>query len=320
MNSVLSKSSTSTAGQRSENKVKAERNIKYAQSMGQMQIVKPKQLKRIKSLLSHSVHPSHSKSNNNNDKSDGILTSLPYTLNGLDDKIEPSDWKTALMNELDAKQYEISNKSNLLKYRHGYNSDSNELVINTSQPSCIDNKKPNHHNLAAMEEKLGAISKKTMINDWLHYNSIPNSANTDMPITSYLQHYQYSDNQEMFSKKEFGHTTNQERLSILSAQLKKQGKQKHDHIKEKLDIAAARRNVIKTNRRREQMDTALFETMNLIRKKKDCNNNNLLEQEDLNQLFYNNSEKKGTRKIYVSDTATSSSSLSNNNDCYFFYQ
>ncbi|KAI8085626.1 hypothetical protein BDF21DRAFT_397577 [Thamnidium elegans] len=242
MNSVLSKSSTSTAGQRSENKVKAERNIKYAQSMGQMQIVKPKQLKRIKSLLSHSVHPSHSKSNNNNDKSDGILTSLPYTLNGLDDKIEPSDWKTALMNELDAKQYEISNKSNLLKYRHGYNSDSNELVINTSQPSCIDNKKPNHHNLAAMEEKLGAISKKTMINDWLHYNSIPNSANTDMPITSYLQHYQYSDNQEMFSKKEFGHTTNQERLSILSAQLKKQGKQKHDHIKEKLDIAAARRN------------------------------------------------------------------------------
>lgn len=264
--------------------------------MGQIQIVKSKQLQRTKSLL----QPSHGSSSN----SDGILPSLPFTF---DDEIRPSDWKTTLMNELDATQYEISNKS--LKYRHGYNSDSNELVINTLQPSCIDNRKPNHHNLAAMEEKLGAISKKTMINDWLHYNSIPNSATTDMPITSYLQHYQHSDNQDMFSKKEFGHT-NQERLSILSAQLKKQGKQKHDHIKEKLDKAAARRNQIKTNRRREQMDTALFETMYLIRNN-NHNDNNVLEQKDLDQLFYNNSEKKGARKIYVSD-ATSSSSLSNN--------
>ncbi|OAD08317.1 hypothetical protein MUCCIDRAFT_105276 [Mucor lusitanicus CBS 277.49] len=40
---------------------------------------------------------------------------------------------------------------------------------------------------------------------------------------------------------------------------------KQDLVKQKLDIAAARRNEIKEIRLREQMDTALFETMRLLR-------------------------------------------------------
>lgn len=229
---------------------------------------------------------------------DGILPSLPFTLNGLEnDRI---DWKTTLMKELDATQHEINQKNN------NNNTDSNELIINT----CMDNRnrKPNHYTLATMEEKLGAISKKTMINDWLHYSTTTTN-DDNMPITSYLQHYQLDHNQQqdIFSKKEF--IKQEERSSLLSAQLKKQGKQKHDYIKEELDKAAARRNAIKTNRKREQMDTAFFETMHLIRSK---NNNDqlLLQQQDFNELFYNNCEKKGTRKPYLSDA--SSSSLSNN--------
>ncbi|KAI9358161.1 hypothetical protein BD770DRAFT_443378 [Pilaira anomala] len=299
MNSVLSSTSSNStaAGQRSENKVKPEITIKHA----------PPSTMDIQSLTdnSHSTY------------CDGILPSLPFTLNGLEnDRI---DWKTTLMKELDATQHEINQKNTSRPYYYNNNTDSNELIINT----CMDNRnrKPNHYTLATMEEKLGAISKKTMINDWLHYNnnSIPNSAgntttNDDtMPITSYLQHYQLDHNQQqdIFSKKEF--IKQEERSSLLSAQLKKQGKQKHDYIKEELDKAAARRNAIKTNRKREQMDTALFETMHLIRNKN--NNDQLLQQQqDFNELFYNNCEKKGTRKPYLSDA--SSSSLSNN-DNYF---
>lgn len=209
---------------------------------------------------------------------------------------DSSDWKNSLLCQLDG-------------IKKIDNTDSNELIINTLQPSGMDsNRKASHRYLAAMDEKLGVISKKTMINDWLHYNSIPNSATTDMPISSYLQHYHYNNDNTLFSKKEF--VDQRVEPSLFSAQLKKQGKKKHDHIKEKLDIAAARRNAIKSHRLREQMDTALYETMHLLRN----NNENeqhgkqILQQQDLEDLFLSN-EKKGGRKIYLSD-ATASSSLS----------
>lgn len=51
---------------------------------------------------------------------------------------------------------------------------------------------------------------------------------------------------------------------------------KQDLIKQKLDIAAARRNEIKENRLREQMDTALFETMRLLRQQEFEKGNNYL--------------------------------------------
>ncbi|KAG2214295.1 hypothetical protein INT47_000851 [Mucor saturninus] len=191
------------------------------------------------------------------------------------------------------------------------NTDCNELIANSLQPSGMDsNRHASHNYLAAMDEKLGVISKKTMINDWLHYNSIPKPATTTMPTPSYLQYYHNNNNNNcnFYSKKEF--TDRRDESSLISAQLKKQGKKKHDHIKEKLDIAAARRNAIKTNRLKEQMDAALYETMHLLR---NYNENmqqgkQTLQQQDLEDLFLSNI-KKGGRKVYYSDD-TASSSLS----------
>lgn len=209
---------------------------------------------------------------------------------------DSTNWKNSVLCQLD----EIKKIDN---------TDCNELVANSLQPSGMDNNRRASHNyLAAMDEKLGVISKKTMINDWLHYNSIPKSAATTMPITSYLQYYHSNNDRNVFSKKEF--TDERDEPSLISAQLKKQGKKKHDHIKEKLDIAAARRNAIKTNRLKEQMDTALYETMHLLR----SNNEDMqkgkqtLQQQDLEDLFLSNI-KKGGRKVYSSDD-TASSSLS----------
>lgn len=52
---------------------------------------------------------------------------------------------------------------------------------------------------------------------------------------------------------------------------------KQDLVKQRLDIAAARRNEIKEIRLREQMDTALFETMRLLRQQEfEKENNNYL--------------------------------------------
>lgn len=205
---------------------------------------------------------------------------------------DSSDWKNSVLCRLD----EINNIDN---------TDSDELITNTLQPSGMDNNRnASHNHLTSMEEKLGVISKKTMINDWLYYNSIPDSATTDMPISSYLQHYHY--NFTSLSKKESADPQDEP----SRAQLKKQGKKKHDHIKEKLDIAAARRNAIKNNRLREQMDTALYETMHLLRNNNENvqRGNQTLQQQDLEDLFLSN-RKKGGRKIYLSD-ATASSSLS----------
>ncbi|KAI8354556.1 hypothetical protein EDC96DRAFT_516453 [Choanephora cucurbitarum] len=41
--------------------------------------------------------------------------------------------------------------------------------------------------------------------------------------------------------------------------------QKHDRVRKQLELAAARRNEIKNNRLREQLDSALFETMRMLR-------------------------------------------------------
>ncbi|KAG1140941.1 hypothetical protein G6F37_008673 [Rhizopus arrhizus] len=57
--------------------------------------------------------------------------------------------------------------------------------------------------------------------------------------------------------------------SLLSAQL-----QQHDEVKERLDIAAAKRNAIKQNRLKEQMNLAWFETMDMI-KSHDINSQSL---------------------------------------------
>ncbi|CAO3695590.1 hypothetical protein CU097_007608 [Rhizopus azygosporus] len=66
--------------------------------------------------------------------------------------------------------------------------------------------------------------------------------------------------------------------SLLSAQL-----QQRDEVKERLDVAAAKRKAIKKNRLKEQMDLAWFETMEMIRSHE---NSNKVFPTPSNDLFY----------------------------------
>ena len=185
-------------------------------------------------------------------------------------KNELNDWKNTLLDELDATRHGIHQ-----------NTDSNEPVTNMLQPSGMENNRSaNQHFAIALDAKLGVISRKAMIDDWLYYNQ-----STPAESTSYLQPH---------------HCNKLPNTKRPAAKLKNKGKKKeHDDIKEKLEIAAARRHAIKLERLREQMDTALFETIHMIRENGD--------NQHLQDWLLNHDKD---RKSYLSSVSTSLSSLS----------
>lgn len=250
------------------------------------------------------------------------LPSPPQTINE-STVSDLEDWRAALLQELDATRNNINKKSSInnLQSNHQLTNkykSSGELLAKASQPSGLENNKiANKQSLAAIDEKLGVIPKRMMIDDWLEYNNIPNpAASPANDDTSYLQQYKDVNNDILFSKRSFSTNKQQqeeEGPSLLSNQLKKQGKMKYrDHVQEKLNIAAARRNELKTNRLREQMDTALFETMHMLRENSDGNNahNVLQQQQNIEKLFYDN--KKRGNKAHISFDASLSESSNDN--------
>ncbi|KAL9548016.1 hypothetical protein MBANPS3_005893 [Mucor bainieri] len=76
-----------------------------------------------------------------------------------------------------------------------------------------------------------------------------------LSLLTELDLLQHGENRDM--------NTDQQQMCIVNTCQPMERKQ--DLVKQKLDIAAARRNEIKEIRLREQMDTALFETMRLLR-------------------------------------------------------
>lgn len=310
------------SGQQQSNKSEQQKNIKHSRSMIDLQSNKSQE------RLATTQQNSHTKRRSLFTKrgSTMLLSSPPIKPmtellenDDKNDKNELNDWKNTLLNELDATQYKINN------YRMNIdNTDSNELIINTLQPSGMDNnKKVNQHFVAELDKKLGVISRKTMIDDWLHFNHnvIPDDSNSEeitIPSSSvqpsYLQHYHHSaDNNSLFTKNT---TTQQPASSLLSTQLKKQGKMKFDHVQEKLEIAAARRNAIKLNRLREQMDTALFETIHMLRDNHDNSNNN---KQNLEEWLFGDKKIQANNDYYLipnNNALEATSSLSNNDYCY----
>ncbi|GAN01196.1 hypothetical protein MAM1_0005d00628 [Mucor ambiguus] len=88
-----------------------------------------------------------------------------------------------------------------------------------------------------------------------------------LSILTELNLLQHNNNSDM--------NTDQQQMCIVNTCQPMERKQ--DLVKQKLDIAAARRNEIKEIRLREQMDTALFETMRLLRQQEfEKENNNYL--------------------------------------------
>ncbi|KAK4510843.1 uncharacterized protein ATC70_005278 [Mucor velutinosus] len=88
-----------------------------------------------------------------------------------------------------------------------------------------------------------------------------------LSILTELSLLQHDENKDM--------NTDQQQMCIVNTCQPMERKQ--DLVKQKLDIAAARRNEIKEIRLREQMDTALFETMRLLRQQEfEKENNNYL--------------------------------------------
>ncbi|CAO3614485.1 unnamed protein product [Mucor hiemalis] len=261
----------------------------------------------------------------NNDKNSVSPPSLLQSLTPSElksDKNELNEWKNTLQNELDATQYGTKNdKLTLFDLRINDNTDCNELAVNTLQPSGMENNKSANQRFATtLDAKLGTIPRKTIIDDWLYYNNcIPES---EMPVSSYLQHYRTENNLRDMNTEKMSTIVPEKKIlqegSIISAQIKSE---KYDHIKERLEIAAARRNAIKTNRLKEQMDTALFETIHMLREYNDVSNQQtIMQQQHVEEWLYGIDRKSGDRKTYLSSAseATASTSLSLN-DCHLSY-
>lgn len=250
------------------------------------------------------------------------LPSPPQTINE-STVSDLEDWRAALLQELDATRNNINKKSSInnLQSNHQLTNkykSSGELLAKASQPSGLENNRiANKQSLAAIDEKLGVIPKRMMIDDWLEYNNIPNpAASPANDDTSYLQQYKDVNNDILFSKRSFSTNKQQQEEevpSLLSNQLKKQGKMKYrDQVQEKLNIAAARRNELKTNRLREQMDTALFETMHMLRENSDGNNaHNVLQQQQNIEKLFNDNKKRGNKAHISFDASLSESSNDN---------
>ncbi|KAI8360000.1 hypothetical protein BD560DRAFT_491778 [Blakeslea trispora] len=139
-----------------------------------------------------------------------------------------SEWKTELLQELDATQYKCdvthSPSQHHIIYRH------------------------DGHSVYSHDPTMGDIQHLTIGKNerepcWLKSPFTKDETTTDPRLTSTIR--------SVCSSNASSH------LSTES--------QRHDHVKERLELAAARRNEIKNNRLREQMDSALFETMRMLR-------------------------------------------------------
>lgn len=318
--------------QRGDSKGNKETTIKHSQSMMNL-----KQNYDKRPVSEDLINKRRSMFIPSNDKSTAVLSPLllqPLTTSrSKSDKNELNEWKNTLLNELDATQYGTKNdKFTLFDLRINDNTDCNELAANTLQPSGMENNKSANQRFATMlDAKLGIIPRKTIINDWLDYNNcIPESATSEMPVSSYLQHYHNTENNNVVENIHADKTSSssfttaperkvlQEGSSILSAQIKSE---KYDHVKEKLEIAAARRNAIKTNRLKEQMDTALFETIHMLREYNDINNQQtIMQQQHVEEWLYGIDKKLGDRKTYLSSASEATVSTSLSNDCHFSYR
>ncbi|KAG1055556.1 hypothetical protein G6F43_002496 [Rhizopus delemar] len=155
---------------------------------------------------------------------------------------------------------------------NSFKDDLNEwlvILVNSSLFSSTEDTKHNGTSYSSTSLKPQLLQKSFNDSNEPIVNELqPPNRHEKKPFVISNSHYpeQPSTNHHSTMSSLYGGSCNK---SLLSAQL-----QQHDEVKERLDIAAAKRNAIKQNRLKEQMNLAWFETMDMI-KSHDINSQSL---------------------------------------------